>query len=221
MKRAGFERWMTVLACLLVAAGLTASSFWLAPSAAAARLARPVRIHVFAHSDAPEDQQVKQWARLAVLAYLRREAARLAAAPDAEAAAGILAHHREEIRRLVREVLRRAGAPYDVDVSVGSHWFGPRALPGGGTLPAGRYPALVVRLGDGAGRNWWCVAFPTSCFTPEVAADLEQMPPLVREALRSLDGRQLAELRPEVRVALLDWMRTRLAVWRAAMRAAR
>ncbi|MBR4210979.1 MAG: stage II sporulation protein R, partial [Oscillibacter sp.] len=30
-------------------------------------------------------------------------------------------------------------------------------------LPAGRYLALRAVIGDGAGRNWWCVVVPPLC----------------------------------------------------------
>ena len=30
-------------------------------------------------------------------------------------------------------------------------------------LPAGRYRTLRVTLGEGAGKNWWCVVFPALC----------------------------------------------------------
>lgn len=33
----------------------------------------------------------------------------------------------------------------------------------GFTLPAGKYLALRVLIGEGAGRNWWCVVFPPLC----------------------------------------------------------
>ena len=31
------------------------------------------------------------------------------------------------------------------------------------TLPAGVYEALRITIGEGAGKNWWCVVFPTFC----------------------------------------------------------
>ena len=30
-------------------------------------------------------------------------------------------------------------------------------------MPAGVYQTLQVRIGNGEGQNWWCVAFPTLC----------------------------------------------------------
>ena len=31
------------------------------------------------------------------------------------------------------------------------------------TLPAGVYEALRITIGEGEGKNWWCVGFPTLC----------------------------------------------------------
>lgn len=33
----------------------------------------------------------------------------------------------------------------------------------GFSLPAGEYTALRLVIGDGAGRNWWCVVYPPLC----------------------------------------------------------
>ena len=31
-------------------------------------------------------------------------------------------------------------------------------------LPAGKYKALRIIIGEGKGKNWWCVMFPPLCF---------------------------------------------------------
>ena len=43
----------------------------------------------------------------------------------------------------------------------------------GFALPAGRYPALRVVIGEGAGRNWWCVVYPPLCTA--ACTDMEQV----------------------------------------------
>lgn len=32
-------------------------------------------------------------------------------------------------------------------------------------LPSGRYNSLQIILGEGKGKNWWCVCFPPLCFS--------------------------------------------------------
>ena len=31
------------------------------------------------------------------------------------------------------------------------------------SLPAGEYTSLRIRIGEGEGRNWWCILFPRLC----------------------------------------------------------
>ena len=38
-------------------------------------------------------------------------------------------------------------------------------------MPAGRYDALRITIGDAQGHNWWCVLYPPLCVT---AAEPEQ-----------------------------------------------
>ena len=33
------------------------------------------------------------------------------------------------------------------------------------TLESGYYDAVIVELGEAKGDNWWCVVYPTLCFT--------------------------------------------------------
>ena len=40
----------------------------------------------------------------------------------------------------------------------------PQKTYGAITLPRGRYRALKVIIGEGKGKNWWCVMFPPLCF---------------------------------------------------------
>ncbi len=40
------------------------------------------------------------------------------------------------------------------------------------TLPAGFYDALRITIGEGKGRNWWCVMFPPMCL-PAAEEEIE------------------------------------------------
>ena len=58
-----------------------------------------------------------------------------------------------------------------VTVTLGEERYPTREY-AGFTLPAGRYRSLRVVLGEGQGRNWWCIVFPPVC-----------LPAVQREAL--------------------------------------
>lgn len=117
-----------------------------------------LRLHVIAHSDAPEDQQLK----LAVRDALLKKGKSLAAAETKQAAEESLADALPDYRETARQVIAAHGYDYDVTVSLSPAFFPTRTY-GDVTLPAGTYDALRVVIGDGKGQNWWCVMFPPLC----------------------------------------------------------
>ena len=127
-----------------------------------------VRLHVIAASDEAEEQALKLRVRDAVLAWLRP---RLAEAGSAAEAEEILLRELPGIRAAA--LAASEGRP--VTVSLGPEDY-PLRRYGGFTLPAGRYESLRVVLGEGEGRNWWCVIFPTLCLdAAETGALREQL----------------------------------------------
>ncbi len=65
------------------------------------------------------------------------------------------------------------------------------------TLPQGEYTAFVVTLGDGAGRNYWCIAFPSLCSSISTKADEV----FTEDELLVLEDENI-----EVRFAVLDFL---------------
>ncbi|MGI6199866.1 MAG: stage II sporulation protein R [Christensenellales bacterium] len=129
-----------------------------------------VRLHVIANSDSPADQAVKLQVRDAILA-------RIAQQPQAEDVQGAYAQLGDELPELVaaaQDTLDAAGMGYAASAQIGRFDFPARDY-GGQYYPAGEYPAVRVVLGEGAGRNWWCVMYPPLCLMdmPE-AVDSEQ-----------------------------------------------
>ena len=117
-----------------------------------------VRLHVIAHSDAPDDQRLK----LAVRDALLEEGKAIAAAQTKQAAEQSLQAELQQYRETAKRVIAAHGYNYDVSVSLESAVFPTRTY-GDVTLPAGTYDALRVVIGDGNGKNWWCVMFPPLC----------------------------------------------------------
>ena len=115
-----------------------------------------VRIHIRANSDSAEDQEIKLLVRDKVNEFL---APLLESPENKEEAVAVLHKHSGEIEAIAEAV---SGAECSVRVSDESF---PKKTYGGKVYPAGEYTALILEIGSGEGRNWWCVAYPNMCFT--------------------------------------------------------
>ncbi len=144
---------------LLIAVAVTLTAGAWASESESALAARVLRLHVVANSDTEEDQALKLSVRDAVLA---RAAPWLEGASSRAEAEAALLPHLDELAQTATDVLAARGCGDPVAVSVEDAWF-PTKVYDGFSLPAGRYRALRVVIGEGAGRNWWCVVFPPLC----------------------------------------------------------
>ena len=74
------------------------------------------------------------------------------------------------------------GYDYGVHVGIETCRFPVRTY-GDMTFPAGMYEAVRVTIGNGAGHNFWCVLYPSLCYTDSIHAS---MPEGSKETLKSL-----------------------------------
>lgn len=128
-----------------------------------------IRLRILAHSDAPADQWLKNQVRDAIIAYVENDHLQ---AGDIEAARAQIAAHLPELTQLVGDVLASYGYEYDYTVELGATDF-PAKMYGRQIYPAGTYEALKITIGNGHGRNWWCVLFPPLCFVDVVSGRAE------------------------------------------------
>lgn len=146
-------------AALFLAFGLTLTAGVWASASEAALADQMLRLHVVANSDSEADQARKLLVRDAVLAYASRL---LEGVADRQGAEEALTPHLDELAQAGAEALARTGTADPVRVTLDDQWF-PTKEYDGFSLPAGQYRALRVTIGEGRGRNWWCVVFPPLC----------------------------------------------------------
>ena len=118
-----------------------------------------VRLHVVANSDSQGDQSTKLQVRDAVVAYLQEA---MAGFEDVETAKAYISENLSQIRQIANCVLVSQGAAPDAEVTLGKEIFDTRYYDTF-KLPAGIYESLRITIGEGQGKNWWCVVFPTLC----------------------------------------------------------
>lgn len=120
-----------------------------------------LRIHIRANSNEKADQEIKLAVRDGVIGYL---SPLLSDAKTRKQAERIVLSHQSDLQEFIDEYLLQCGFSYRSAVSVRTERFDERTY-GTLTLPEGYYRAVIVDLGTGEGKNWWCVAFPPLCFT--------------------------------------------------------
>ena len=159
-----------------------------------------VRLHVVAESDSEEDQSVKLLVRDAVSEYLKDTMGEIT---DVKAAKNYIQTQLPQIETIANQVLAEAGIDASAVVSFAKENFGTRYYDTF-KLPAGVYESLRIIIGEGQGKNWWCVVFPTLC----LPATTEGFETVAAGAGfdDALTGALEGKTEYEIRFFLLDWL---------------
>jgi stage II sporulation protein R len=119
-----------------------------------------IRLHVVGSSDSMEDQAIKLQVRDAIIVSLQQA---LEDATDIEQAKSYILEHLPQIEAAANAVLQELGSEDSAVVSFMEEAFPVRDYDTF-SLPSGVYNSLRITIGDGNGKNWWCVVFPSLCF---------------------------------------------------------
>lgn len=158
--------------CLAITAlHLLCSVIWVAPARAeTTQVPQLIRLHVMANSESLADQRMKLTVRDELLAVMNSLLATVGSMAEAEE---VIKANLGMLAETVEAALEQADVDYTAQLQFGLFSF-PAKYYGMTTLPAGRYTSLNVTLGEGAGRNWWCIVFPAMCFTAGVCEQVAE-----------------------------------------------
>jgi stage II sporulation protein R len=118
-----------------------------------------IRLHILAASDSEEDQRLKIVVRDALLTEFGGELGTYCDRSEAEAGVKALLPAMEEA---AKRALSAEGNRDAVEITLSECRYDRRDY-GAFTMPSGTYLSLEVRIGEAAGKNWWCVLFPPLC----------------------------------------------------------
>ncbi len=118
-----------------------------------------LRLHVIANSDDPCDQALKLTVKDQVVTLMQQE---FTGQTDADEAIQMARQDIPQIQAAARACIQANGYDYPVEVKVGEYDF-PAKSYGNLVFPPGKYQAVRVIIGEGQGKNWWCVLFPPLC----------------------------------------------------------
>jgi len=118
-----------------------------------------IRLHILANSDSKEDQALKISVRDGLLLEYGE---RLRSAGSFEGAAQLAEGLLSEIESFAEELINAEGYDYSVTAILSEEWYETRDYDGF-SLPCGIYTSLRILIGEGEGKNWWCVMYPPLC----------------------------------------------------------
>lgn len=118
-----------------------------------------LRLHIIANSNSKEDQELKLKVRDRILA---ESGDFFKDVSDVNSAVLLTEEKLEFFYNVAIDEINKNGFDYGVSVSVGDSYFSTRQYDDF-TLPAGTYKSLIINIGKGGGKNWWCVIFPEIC----------------------------------------------------------
>ena len=148
-----------------------------------------VRLHVIANSDSEIDQRVKLCVRDAILKEMNEEQ------KGKDITFLSVEENEEKLISAAENVLKENGCTYGCTLETGRFSFPVKSYESI-TLPAGKYDAVRVVLGDGKGENWWCVMFPPLCFSESTKGVLTKENETVLKGM--VDERSYAAISDEV-----------------------
>ncbi len=128
-----------------------------------------LRLHIIANSDSEQDQALKLKIRDEIL----EKCGNLFLNCDSlEIAEKTVNENLNLFTDAANAVILENGFNYTAKASLGKSDFNTRYYDDF-TLPAGEYNSLIITLGEGKGKNWWCVVYPTVCIPAATNGNLE------------------------------------------------
>ena len=119
-----------------------------------------IRLHIIANSDTSADQKIKLAVRDAITAEFR-------SGPIQSSCNEVYSYWQgklDALHKTASETAASLGFFGKISTEAGVFKL-PEKHYGNVTLPAGEYKAIRIILGDGKGRNWWCVLYPQLCLS--------------------------------------------------------
>lgn len=162
-----------------------------------------LRVHILANSDSAADQSLKLAVRDRVVAEC---ASWYNGCDSKESAMAVTAAHLSDIESAARDEIRSRGFDYSVRAEMDEAYFDTRYYDDF-TMPAGRYDALRLYIGEAQGSNWWCVIYPSLCVGAACGEKLQ-------DSLSDGEYQVVTSDRTEVRFWIVEWFESFLNMFR-------
>lgn len=116
-----------------------------------------IRIRVIANSNSLKDQELKNTIKNEVSSILYFK---LKDIDNYNAARKVISNSIPDVKNIIEKYTK------DFEINYGKNYF-PKKEYKGVDYNSGDYESLVIKLGNGNGKNFWCVLFPPLCMIDE------------------------------------------------------
>ncbi|HOP10678.1 MAG TPA: stage II sporulation protein R [Oscillospiraceae bacterium] len=120
-----------------------------------------IRLRIVANSDSDFDQDLKLQIRDALTEQFQDVFAGAESKAEAAAAAQKAL---DDFEDTANHILKKSGVDYSASAELTDRYFDTTDY-GEFMLPAGTYTTVQLTLGEGKGKNWFCIAFPPLCIS--------------------------------------------------------
>ena len=119
-----------------------------------------IRFHILANSDSVSDQALKMRVKESVVNYIYEKTGDFKTVDEAE---NFILNNDKTIKSIATKAIADNGYDYTVSSTFGFSDFPVKSY-GDVIFPKGTYTSYTIKIGNGKGRNWWCVLYPPLCF---------------------------------------------------------
>ncbi len=130
-----------------------------------------VRFHIIAESNSPYDQLVKLRLRDYILSVFSNE---LSASESKAQTLAFLSENKQKIKEAADKYLMEIEYGSQTEVTLQKEYCPPKKY-AGFSLPFGKYDSFKITIGEGNGRNFFCVLFPPVCVSSEMTGEVDEI----------------------------------------------
>ena len=127
-----------------------------------------IRFRVIANSNSKEDQLLKK----EIVKNLNNEIINIQNNNSITETRSYIKANTKRIEDIVSTTLKNNNSQKSFSINYGDNYF-PQKIYKNVVYEEGEYESLVITLGEGSGKNFWCVLFPPLCLVDEHETDVE------------------------------------------------
>lgn len=137
-----------------------------------------IRFRVIANSDSKEDQLLKK----EIIKNLNNEIENIQSNNNIDETRKYIKENVPKFEEIINKTLKENNSSKVFNINYGKNYF-PQKVYKNVIYEEGEYESLVITLGEGDGKNFWCVLFPPLCLVNEQEENVEYKS-LVKEIIK-------------------------------------